>query len=314
MASDETLRSETLDAIEARHESELAEVKKITSGMTSKKDQMRVLHIEGEVTDRHYLETQRWEEIHGGDEGEASTSDETPSMELEKKNRDLEFSVSSAAAVSVQSDARDARDARDAPRDDSSGFMTKSMKRRVKKERDERERDERVEREKKEAGPSAGDAEMSVLNAALRRAGLRVHEIKADGHCLYRAIGDQLERRAPAGRERDSSYERLRRLAAETMAGDAERYRPFLEDCDSDEKWATYVSDVRCTATWGGQLELQALATALEVPIEVYSANMPLVTMGEEYRKNAGDGLSLRVCHHRHAFGLGEHYNSAVDL
>ena len=69
MASDETLGSETLDAIEARHELELVEVKKVTAGMTGKKDAMQVMHIEGEVTDRHYLEMRRWEELHETTDG-----------------------------------------------------------------------------------------------------------------------------------------------------------------------------------------------------------------------------------------------------
>jgi OTU domain-containing protein 6 len=69
---------------------------------------------------------------------------------------------------------------------------------------------------------------------------------------------------------------------------------------------------VESTAAWGGQLELQALATGLRVPIEVFTANAPSVTMGESYVGENG-GAALRVCHHRHAFGLGEHYNSAAD-
>jgi OTU domain-containing protein 6 len=69
---------------------------------------------------------------------------------------------------------------------------------------------------------------------------------------------------------------------------------------------------VESTAAWGGQLELQALATGLRVPIEVFTANAPSVTMGESYF-GENDGVKLRVCHHRHAFGLGEHYNSAAD-
>ena len=37
---------------------------------------------------------------------------------------------------------------------------------------------------------------------------------------------------------------------------------------------------------------------------------MPKVTMGEEF---AAEGEPLLVCYQRHAFGLGEHYNSIVD-
>jgi len=65
------------------------------------------------------------------------------------------------------------------------------------------------------------------------------------------------------------------------------------------------------TATWGGQVELMALAKVIERPIEVFSATMPRVTMGDDF---AGRGPTLRVAYHRHAFGLGEHYNSVEDI
>ena len=63
VADDATLSSETSDEIEARHASELAAVKAVTASMTAKKDKMTVMRIEGEVTDRHYEEMRRWEEL-----------------------------------------------------------------------------------------------------------------------------------------------------------------------------------------------------------------------------------------------------------
>lgn len=36
---------------------------------------------------------------------------------------------------------------------------------------------------------------------------------------------------------------------------------------------------------------------------------MPTLELGEEYK---GQGPTLRVCYLRHAYGLGEHYNSVV--
>ena len=215
--------------------------------------------------------------------------------------------------------------------------MTKAMKRRLRRETEERERDARVAREIDEAraaGPSAGEAERSRLDAVLGSRGLRVKEIKADGHCLYRAILDQLETRVPThaflnggglsdAREDGAlpTYATLRALAARAMRGEPETYRPFLtpSDCGSsgdgiitDAAWSRYLSDVESTAAWGGQLELQALATALRVPVEVLAADAPPAVMGEAFFGET-DGVALRVCHHRRAFGLGEHYNSAAD-
>ena len=58
-------------------------------------------------------------------------------------------------------------------------------------------------------------------------------------------------------------------------------YRPFIEECAedtpaADKKWEQYCGDVENTATWGGQLELGALAKVLRRQIRVYSAAMPV--------------------------------------
>ena len=336
MASDETLGSETLDAIEARHELELVEVKKVTAGMTGKKDAMQVLHIEGEVTDRHYLEMRRWEKLH---ESFTDASDDDP---VAKSIRD-ERAASDASGLAANLHAASLNPAPVKPVVNSENQaalngvtnMTKAMKRRLKRETEERERDARVAREIDEAraaGPSAGEAERSKLDAVLGSRGLRVKEIKADGHCLYRAIADQLETRVPThaffkkrGGLSDASdkptHATLRALAARVMRGEPETYRPFLtpSDCGlsgdgviTDAAWSRYLSDVESTAAWGGQLELQALATGLRVPVEVLTADAPPAVMGEAFLGET-DGVALRVCHHRRAFGLGEHYNSAAD-
>jgi hypothetical protein len=54
----------------------------------------------------------------------------------------------------------------------------------------------------------------------------------------------------------------------------------------------------------------------LKRPIEVFTADMPTVTMGGADEGGGGGGGSraaLKVCHQRHAFGLGEHYNAVAD-
>jgi hypothetical protein len=68
---------------------------------------------------------------------------------------------------------------------------------------------------------------------------------------------------------------------------------------------------VQDTAAWGGQVELGALARALRRQIRVFAVGMPLLTLGDEF---AGEGSTLEVCYLRHAFGLGEHYNSVEPL
>ena len=59
----------------------------------------------------------------------------------------------------------------------------------------------------------------------------------------------------------------------------------------------------------GGHLELQAISQALDVAIEVYSADQPVVKIGEDK-----EGAPLRLAYHLHAYGLGEHYNSVRPI
>lgn len=51
----------------------------------------------------------------------------------------------------------------------------------------------------------------------------------------------------------------------------------------------------------------QALCSALEAPMEVFSAVSPLLVLGEKY-----GGDPLRLTYHEHYYALGAHYNSLV--
>jgi OTU domain-containing protein 6 len=72
-----------------------------------------------------------------------------------------------------------------------------------------------------------------------------------------------------------------------------------------------YLHEVEATSSWGGQLELQALAHVLRRRILVFSAHLPTVDMGEQYGRAQAEP-PLRIAFHQHAFGLGEHYNSVA--
>lgn len=51
----------------------------------------------------------------------------------------------------------------------------------------------------------------------------------------------------------------------------------------------------------------QALCSALEVPIEVFSAMSPPLLLGEGL-----EGAPLMLTYHEHYYALGAHYNSVV--
>ena len=136
-------------------------------------------------------------------------------------------------------------------------------------------------------------------------------EIRADGHCLYRSIDDQLC--AVTGEGHEGGYEGLRATcAARARDGVAARAASTLrrraEDTpEADARWEAYVRDVESTTTWGGQLEIMALAKALKRRIQVFSATMRVV---RTWAKSLQTIRRASVCYHQHAFGLGEHYNS----
>ncbi|RKO92483.1 hypothetical protein BDK51DRAFT_18214, partial [Blyttiomyces helicus] len=153
------------------------------------------------------------------------------------------------------------------------------------------------------------EVEDAAIGAMIRPLKMIVHEISADGHCLYNAIADQLRRHnAPDA----LSYKDLRKLAAEEMRANSNDYLPFLVDDNGDMLtpggFEKYCSDLTNTAVWGGQLEIRALSKALQRQIHVVQMNTPLLKIGEEM---VGEPLTLS--YHRHAYGLGEHYNSLIS-
>lgn len=84
-----------------------------------------------------------------------------------------------------------------------------------------------------------------------------------------------------------------------------------FQDGDPGIQFEQYCHEMEATAAWGGQIELRALADALKRQIQVVSAELPTLVLGQEH---ASSEPPLQVCYLRHAFGLGEHYNSLQKL
>jgi OTU domain-containing protein 6 len=90
----------------------------------------------------------------------------------------------------------------------------KQLKARRKKERQkerEAERQAELEREDANAGPSMRQVELEQMQAVLTLLDLKIGEVDADGHCLYRAVAAQTGR----------SYNEIRELymASEALVG-----------------------------------------------------------------------------------------------
>lgn len=180
----------------------------------------------------------------------------------------------------------------------------------------EAEKEAEKEREKLEAGPTARDLELQALRLQLAKSTppLQVHEVTADGNCLYHAVAHQIRTAGPGLHEwrqsPEKAYEEMRALCAAALRARTDQYAAFAELKDGED-FEGYCARVESSCDWGGELELRALADELGARILVHRA---------EEREPLGLGPEpegapvLQVVFHRHLLSLGEHYNSVVPL
>ncbi|XP_028249486.1 deubiquitinase OTUD6B [Parambassis ranga] len=190
--------------------------------------------------------------------------------------------------------------------------VTKAQKRRDKKAAQDKERESRIAEAEVQNLQGLRHQESLKLDQKLAQENLQIKEISSDGHCMYRAVEDQLAQRSKP--ELVISVKELRTRTAEHMRSHADDFLPFLTNPSTGDMYTTdefekYCSDVEHTAAWGGQLELRALTQVLHLPIEVIQADSPTIKIGEEY-----DGEPITLVYMRHAYGLGEHYNTVERL
>merc|ERR1711973_420606 len=101
------------------------------------------------------------------------------------------------------------------------------------------------------------------------------------------------------------SVSELRQDTAQEMRNNSDHYLPFLSLTPT--QFQVYCNKMATTAEWGGQVELLALANILSKPIEVIQAEGSPMIIGEHF-----SAPKLILTYHRHAYGLGEHYNSVL--
>ena len=173
----------------------------------------------------------------------------------------------------------------------------------------EKEREERIAEAEIENLTGARHLESQKLASLLAARHLEIKQIPSDGHCMYRAIEDQLK-----DHHNSWTVATLRNQTAKYIHSHFDDFLPFLTnpntgDMYSKEEFEKYCDDIANTAAWGGQLELRALSHILQTPIEVVQMDSPSIIVGEEY-----SGKPIILVYMRHAYGLGEHYNSVKLL
>ncbi|XP_076448777.1 deubiquitinase OTUD6B-like [Babylonia areolata] len=185
---------------------------------------------------------------------------------------------------------------------------SRAQKRRDKKSAKERERDVRLKEAAVENLLGPRHQENLKLQSLLAQRGLKVYQIPSDGNCMYNAVKHQLSQRGL-----QETNESLRQKTAAIMRSKQDDFLPFLThpetgDPYTPEKFEEYCEELVSTPAWGGHLELRAMSEALTIRMEVVQAEGPRVTVGEDYT-----GPPIILVYHRHALGLGEHYNSVVE-
>ncbi|XP_043702221.1 OVARIAN TUMOR DOMAIN-containing deubiquitinating enzyme 5 [Telopea speciosissima] len=298
---------ETLEKMLSRHKNEINQLqhkeislKKVAAKGSKAEQKAKKKQVEDEISQLSV----KLKEKHSGELASLGYSNSNG-----KEKATLDTLVQAIAGVSVTTQGDTSK-------------PSKSLKRREKRAQQEAAREQRIQEEQSSI-VSDRMIENEKLEIKLEPLGLKVNEIKPDGHCLYRAVEDQLAFFS-GGSSPYSSYQELREMVASYMRMHASDFLPFfLSDnkleVDSDgsvlEQFEKYCQEVESTAAWGGQLELGALTHCLRKHILIFSGSFPDVEMGKEYKSDGSGDLSnpsIMLSYHKHAFGLGEHYNSVI--
>ncbi|KAL5022043.1 hypothetical protein ScPMuIL_001198 [Solemya velum] len=183
---------------------------------------------------------------------------------------------------------------------------SRAQKRRDKKAQEEKEREKRIQEETINNLMGSRNVESETIKAILDKKGLQLFEIASDGNCLYNAICHQLQQQGT-----EASNDSLRKQTADYMRAHQDDFLPFLTKDNGDiytsEDFEKYCVELEKRPVWGGQLEVKALSHVLHKSVEIVQAEGSSLIIGEE-GKHCDSPLC--IVYHRHAYGLGEHYNS----
>jgi OTU domain-containing protein 6 len=89
---------------------------------------------------------------------------------------------------------------------DANSKLERARRKREKQRAKERESQQALENELSNAGPSPRDIENDVIMQQLRPLNLKIEDVQADGHCLYRAVAAQCGKDYQAMRKWQSMF------------------------------------------------------------------------------------------------------------
>ncbi|EGC30015.1 hypothetical protein DICPUDRAFT_158319 [Dictyostelium purpureum] len=192
---------------------------------------------------------------------------------------------------------------------------SKAYLKKAKKLEEEEQRIKQLEEDRKNF-VSKGVIEFNDFMTKLKPLKKSIKMINPDGDCLYSAITNQLLINKIISEEESKKYPRtLRTIAADYIKANRDEFLPYIsseEDyTDSEDPISDYCEEqVLQVGKWGGHIELKALSESLKKVIVIFNAYSNDITIGEEFQNDKEEKLYLS--YHRHAFTLGEHYNSVI--
>ncbi|KAL5340485.1 hypothetical protein BJX70DRAFT_361109 [Aspergillus crustosus] len=173
--------------------------------------------------------------------------------------------------------------------------------------------------------------EKEAMEGVFKKLKLKEVDITPDGHCLFSAVATQLDELGlglqpdptriilqPTTQSRvetvvspkHDGYRAIRAVTADFITAHKEDFEAFME-----EPLDQYTRKIKLTAEWGGQLELQAIARAYGVEINVVQGDgrIEKIECGETEGSIDEEERRTKViwlAYYRHTYGLGEHYNA----
>lgn len=326
--ADATSAPETLEALQARHRKEQRD---LVSRITQKKKQAskktrKGVNDECERLERELKERQEAEEAALSGGGATEGQEEEGKGTVDEDDGEDGRVDEGLANLSVTDSTQESKGSSVNGEEEDTGPGRKKKPNRAKARLARRAAEQsalvaEAEREAANA-PNPRELERERMASQLQRHGLSLHEIRADGHCLYAAVADQLstrelglEPKIPVTMADTSSgnaengqmqgYKKVRYAAADWIQSHADDFAGFMED-----PLPKHVRKIRETGEWGGHLELLALARAYGVKICVLHSDGHVDGIQPEGLTGDDELEEIWLGYYKHSHGLGEHYNS----
>lgn len=308
-----------MEELQAKHRKEQRDIQ---SRITQKKKQAtkktrKGVNDECEQLQRDLLEKQQTEIAHLNGETEVPVSLDDLNIDDSKPVEDGDKTAGASSETAAQSNIA-------SPPSEQSQPKKKANRQKARLARRAAEREADVEQAAAEAAnqkDNRGD-ERKIMNETFSRLGLKEIDIRPDGHCLYSAVANQLSEfgmsltpgmtagdkpSVPTSKTKFDGYRNVRAATADFLRANPDDFAAFLE-----EPIHLYAEKIKSTTEWGGQLELQAMARAYGIHINVIQVDGRIEKFEPNAEKNVDEDRTKTIwlAYYRHTYGLGEHYNA----